>query len=139
MQQSRYVPMFCTKLTELLSKLEDRFPEEQDFGFLHTAIMWAVQGGQQETVVKEYHNYVYKYKDAINKKDENFFLENDYKSVIEGLESDAKEGKLKVDHFRKMFTSKRVTDNDKKNAWTYLSLLNKLIDGIIKNKEVDLS
>jgi len=136
MERSRYVPMFCSKLTELLSKLEDRFPEEEDFGLLHTALLWAVQAGQQERVVKEYRTYVYQYRDAIDKQDEDALLKNDYNNVISELKADAQEGKLKVEHFRKMFLSERVTEKDKTVAWTYLKLLNKLMDGILQNNEI---
>ena len=128
--------MFCKKLTELLSKLEDRFPEEEDFGLLHTALLWGVQSGQQERVVREYYNYVFQYRNAIDKQDENALLNNDYKSVITELKADAQQGKLKVEHFRKLFQSDRVTEKDKDVAWTYLKLLNKLMDGIIHNKEI---
>ncbi len=131
--------MFCKKLTELLSKLEDRFPEEEDFGLLHTALLWAMQGGQQERVVQEYYTYVFKYRDAIDNKDEDAVLNNDYNSVITELKADAQQGKLKVEHFRKMFQSERVTEKDKGVAWTYLKLLNKLMDGIIENNEVTFS
>lgn len=136
MERSVYVPKFCQYLKELLSKLEDRFPEEQDFGLLHTALILALGAGQQEVVVKEYHMYVFKYREAIDKEDEDFLLKNDYNSVITDLKADAQEGKLKVEHFRKMFLSERVTNKDKQIAWKYLKILNKLMDGIIQKGEV---
>lgn len=137
MERSRFVPKFCEKLTELLSKLEDRFPEEKDFGFLYTALLLALKAGKQERVVREYHKFVFQYRDAIDRRDIDFLMKNDYDSVIGTLTQDSQYGRLKVDHFRKLFRSKNVTEQDKEVTWTYLKLLNKLMDGIIAAREID--
>lgn len=135
MAGSRYVPIFNKQLEKFLDQLEDRFPSESDIGLLKSAVS-ITKRTHPEEIVSSYWKYVYAYKSAIDKEDEDFFLDAQFVPKIE--EADTDEVHFKVQYFKKLFKSKDMDLKTKENIWLHLKLLNKLIDKINSVGEVAL-
>lgn len=132
--RSVYIPIFLRKVCEFVDKLEDRFPNESDIGYLKTAIDIAKKA-HPELVVKSYIIYVYKYKEQIKLRDEEFLLTEKYNEVASTAENQT-EAYLKIDHFKKLFKSESMDEVTKKSIWAYLDLLNKIIIKIQESNEL---
>lgn len=135
MNQSKFVPMFMTQLTTFIKKLSERFPEESDISNLHT-IVDILKSTQTVFIIKNYYKYVYVYKEKINTKDENFMMNDNYEHLVnDELAVDKNELSFKIDYFKHLF-QKKIDNETKENIWSYLILLNKLIDKINETKEI---
>lgn len=136
MNQSKFVPIFMTQLTTFIKKLNDRFPEESDISNLYT-IVDILKTTQTVFIIKNYHKYVYVYKDKINAKDENFMINDNYQHLVDDNEIavDKNELSFKIDYFKHLF-QKKIDNETKENIWSYLILLNRLIDKINETKEI---
>lgn len=135
MSHSKFVPVFMTQLTTFIKKLSERFPEEVDISNLHT-IVDMLKSTQTVFIIRNYHKYVYVYKEKINAKDENFMMNDNYEHLVnDELNVDKGELSFKIDYFKHLF-QKKIDNETKENIWSYLILLNKLIDKINETKEI---
>lgn len=132
-QTTVYMKSFIKQLDDLVTKLCHQFPTEQDIKYLSTLISGLKLINPYE-LVSQYYIKIYKYREFIEKKDEKYFIDNSFEDDIDE-DADKKVAQMKIDYFRNLIISGSVSKETKNVVWTYLNLLNKLIDRMIDNGE----
>lgn len=128
MTDNKFLIKFCKNLQNVVEQLCKIFPKENDFAVLDTAIAGLIEFNKYDYLAKEYHTYVYKYRDIIDAEDEEALLKLD---IIDDIKDrvNEKEGSLKIAHFKKLIQS-GVSAQTKKNFFGHLKLLNRIIEHI---------
>lgn len=128
-KDNKFLIKFGSRLQNVVEELCKLFPKENDFAVLDVAIMGCNETNKRDYLAKEYYKYVYKYRDIIEREDEQALLNLDLSNDLETLEVDKKEGSLRVDHFKKLIRS-GASAQTKKNFFDHLKILNKIIEHI---------
>lgn len=133
MTDNKFLIKFCNRLQNVVEELCKIFPKENDFAILDTAIAGLIEFKKYEYIAKEYYTYVYKYNKIIEEEDEQALINLDLTNDLKTAAVDQKEGSLKIEHFKKLIQS-GASNQTKKNFFSHLKLLNKIIEHI-KNVE----
>ena len=99
---------FKSNLISFLDELIINFPEEGDLIILRIFLNDQVP---IEEVMKTFCEKSLPFKDAIKKRDETFFMNNN--SLFEKVNQN------KVNHFRKLWTSPKLDEEDKEIIWAW--------------------
>ena len=113
----RYMKHFRDQLTTFLDELIEQFPEESDFVVIRIFIKDQLSISD---VIGRFIRDVLPLKQKIIDKDESFFIDNDfiYSAAIGS----------KVNHFKNLWKSDKMDDNDRKVVWNWMSLFIKIAD-----------
>ena len=94
-----------------LDELIEQFPEEADFIILRLVVQNKIQ---PETLLQGFVKEVLPFKSQIENKDEAFFLESNL-SIFNSLD------KSKVNHFKLIWKSDRLMDDDRQTIWAWMN------------------
>ena len=117
---------FSKQLLNLNKTLSKRFPENKELSLGVTAIETIIYNNNSKKLAEMFVLYVYKYKDDVMNKNEQFLLDKDY------LENDnkTKENINIIDNLKKNW--KMLNNEEKEPIWQYLQVLMVLIEKYIK-------
>lgn len=98
------------------------FPQDKDFKVYKKGLEMLVKYNPRKinTIYKE---YIELYRDKINNKDEDFFLNNEFEEVKKYKEDEIFNIINKLKNYWK-----HLDDNNKKKIWDWIDLLNKISD-----------
>ena len=111
--------LFKDRLEAFLNVLIDQFPKEKDL----VIFQLAVRGNMldMEDALKGFARVILPHKDMVLNKDEQFFLTK-CTSLVSG--TDVKSDQ--VDHFKRIWTSNTLTEEDRENLWKWFRLFLKI-------------
>jgi len=117
---------FSKQLLNLNKTLSKRFPENKELSLGVTAIETIIYNNNSKKLAEMFVLYVYKYKDDVMNKNEQFLLDKDY------LENDTKtkENINIIDNLKKNW--QMLNNEEKEPIWQYLQVLMVLIEKYIK-------
>jgi hypothetical protein len=115
MNKDELVRLFKHKLLTFLDILIEQFPKERDFPLLKLGIKTRMVSVKD--TLKEFTTVILPHKDMVLNKDEEFFLSK-CGTLLSGTEVTTDE----LDHFKKIWTSDSLTDDDKENLWKWFKL-----------------
>ncbi len=115
MNKADLVKLFRERLISFLNILIDQFPQERDFPMLKFGINSRMISAKD--TLKEFTTVILPHKDMVLNKDEEFFLTK-CSTLLKGTEVTAEE----MDHFKKIWTSETLTEDDKENLWRWFKL-----------------
>jgi len=120
---------FLTAFNNLVIKfnddLIDTFPEENDFKVYKRAII-LLNMANAKKICKLFKNYMILYREKIVNEDETFFLNTNYKEIVEDAGTEGVESIIqKLKHYWSTLSS-----GNKTKVWGYLNSLIKLSDMI---------
>lgn len=122
MSKQLYIQTFNNKMDEFFKDLINVFPNDKDLKLAKSAFNLS-KLNNVELPCKIFYKAIYNYKDNILKKNENFFLENDYNDlVIDDIDITSQLIQKIKDNW------KSLNNKDKECVWTYLILLYRLAD-----------
>ena len=115
---------FKTAMIQFIDELIEQFPEEADLiiirVFFENQVPIAV-------VADSFIQFVLPHKDKIKRRDEKFFLENNH--MFSMLDTG------KVVHFKKLWTSKRLDNDDRDVRWNWFDTFCTLVEAY-RNKSL---
>jgi len=111
MNKDALVKLFKDRLLTFLDILIEQFPKERDFPLLKLGIKSRMVSVKD--TLKEFTTVILPHKDMVINKDEEFFLSK-CSSLLTGTEE--------MDHFKKIWTSETLTEDDKENLWRWFKL-----------------
>ncbi len=117
MNKGELIRLFKDRLEAFLNVLIDQFPKEKDLVMLQLV----VRGNMLDTE-KALYNFttiILPHKEMVIKKDEDFFLTK-CGSLLSG--SLVKVKADTVDHFKRIWLSGTLTENDRENLWRWFKL-----------------
>lgn len=106
---------FRTQLLNFLDELIGQFPEESDLIIIRIFMKDQVP---VYDVLGRFIRDLLPLKKEVDERNENFFLENTLLYVQNGIASN------KVNHFRQLWLSDKLDDNDREMIWKWMDLLN---------------
>ena len=106
---------FRTQLLNFLDELIGQFPEESDLIIIRIFMKDQVP---VYDVLGRFIRDLLPLKKEVDDRNENFFLENTLLYVQNGIASN------KVNHFRELWLSDKLDDNDREMIWKWMDLLN---------------
>lgn len=115
--------------TQFMAELVETFPDEPQFKVFKSgvrALIWA----NKSKLIQLYAHYCDNFHDQITTKDENFFLSENYDTIIDADDKDMVTqiiDKLKI-HWKTMNTE------NKEKVWEYIQTLLKLSDQYVATK-----
>ena len=115
MNKDELVRLFKHKLLTFLDILIEQFPKERDFPLLKLGIKTRMVSVKD--TLKEFTAGILPHKEMVLNKDEEFFLTK-CGSLLSGTEVTTDE----LDHFKKIWTSDSLTEDDKENLWKWFKL-----------------
>tara|TARA_Y100001970_G_scaffold294318_1_gene450457 strand:- start:9633 stop:10025 length:393 start_codon:yes stop_codon:yes gene_type:complete len=128
----KYYTIFNTKIIEFLNDLIRIFPNDNDFKMYKNAIT-LVKLADEKKPLEFYQIFVTdEYKEHINNKNEKFFLEHDYKEILNSKELNKElDGNVnnKIVNKLKGYWSQLSTEN-KEIVWNYFTLFLKISEKI---------
>lgn len=118
-QKIRLMYEFRAQLINLLDELIEQFPEESDLVIIRIFLKDQVP---VYDVLGRYIRDLLPLKGQIKKKDSDFFLNNCI------LYTHGQIPENRVDHFKDLWLSDKLDDNDRDMIWKWMSLLTKIAD-----------
>lgn len=115
MNKPELVKLFKERLLTFLDMLIEQFPKERDFPLLKLGINTRMVSVKD--TLKEFTTVIIPHKDMVINKDEDFFLTK-CSSLLSGTNVTNDE----MDHFKKIWTSEGLTEDDKENLWKWFKL-----------------
>jgi hypothetical protein len=115
MNKDELVRLFKHKLLTFLDILIEQFPKERDFPLLKLGIKSRMVSVKD--TLKEFTTVILPHKHMVLNTDEDFFLTK-CGSLLSGTEVTTDE----LDHFKKIWTSDSLTEDDKENLWKWFKL-----------------
>lgn len=113
---------FNEQILNFLNELSELFPEDKALkNFYHTVDFMKKTNPRE--IMSQFKNYVYPYKDQILKRDESFFLNNSFSDNV--VQSTSISEMLRI---KSIWSSGRLTENDKNCIWNYFKVFLYLID-----------
>ena len=111
--------LFKDRLEAFLNVLIDQFPKEKDL----VIFQLAVRGNMldMEDALKGFARVILPHKDMVLNKDEEFFLTK-CASLVSGTDIKSDQ----VDHFKRIWTSNTLTEEDRENLWKWFRLFLKI-------------
>ncbi len=132
MADKKYTKAFINQLEDFIAKLELQFPNEKDLKLLSVGISTLKMTNPSE-IIRKYDSTIYKYKEPINERNEEYFLTNDFSNDEDSQNPSAG---LRIQHIKNIITDGNVSKETKTVIWTYLNLLNKLHEKILDTREL---
>ena len=124
------IKIFNNQLISFSNTLVERFPTNKNFKIALTGIE-TIQMANPRKNLDLFLLYVYKYRDKVMIKDEQFMLKNDFISEnFEEKEIGVSSSFLIMDSIKDNWKS--LENSEKNNIWKYLQVLIKLCDKYIK-------
>jgi hypothetical protein len=108
---------------QFIDELLEQFPNEKELIVIRVFFEDQVPVA---TVADAFIKHVLPHKKIISERDEKFFLENNH--IFDMLDTG------KVLHFKKLWTSPTLDNEDKKIIWTWFDTFCTLVDAYIKSK-----
>lgn len=115
---------FRSQLVNLLDELIEQFPYEGDFVIIRIFIKDQIP---MADVLGRYIRDLLPIAEQIKSRNEKFFLENTV------LYTGASIASSKVNHFKNLWLSNQLDDNDKEIIWKWMDLLTAIADKYYKN------
>jgi hypothetical protein len=115
---------FRNQLINLLDELIEQFPEESDLVIIRIFLKDQIP---VYDVLGRYIRDLLPLKDQILKKDSDFFLNNCI------LYTHAQVSENRVNHFKELWLSNKLDENDREMIWKWMNLLTKIADQYYKN------
>ena len=120
-----YLSAFNNLVIKFLNELILIFPEENDFKIYKRGIEF-INSTHKKKVCELFKVYIILYKENILKKNEEFFLNNNYHEIINDNKNDSQGLEVVIQKLKNYW--KTLSDNNKSQIWEYLSTLIKLSD-----------
>lgn len=117
------IKAFNKILLNFIEELENKYPEETDISIYKNSVI-LLDKTNPKLIPNYYKIYVYIYKDYIDKKNESFFLNNDFNEETGGSEWCFVRGMRLKKYW------KDLSDKSKDAVWEYFLTLNKLVENI---------
>lgn len=119
--------LFNNKLNEFLKQLINTFPDDPDFKLFQTSVRVIRLANEKKPLELFNLGLTDDYKNNIRNKNEEFFLNNDYKDVLNNNEVNNNDVNNKLINKLKGYWSNLDEDN-KKIVWDYFTILLKICD-----------
>lgn len=116
-QKLRFMHEFRSQLINLLDELIEQFPEETDLVFIRIFMRDQIPVSD---VLGRFIRDLLPLKHQIEQKDSSFFIQN---SVLYTQIADSK-----VNHFKNLWLSDKLDDEDRDIIWQWMALLTKIAD-----------
>ena len=124
------IKVFNNQLLSFANSLVERFPDNKNFKLGLTGIETIKMANPRKNI-DMFLLYVYKYRDKVMIKDEEFMLKTDFISEnFEEKQKSVSSSFLIMDSIKDNWKSLEI--NEKNNIWKYLQVLIKLCDKYIK-------
>lgn len=125
--------IFKKELVNFLDELSSSYPEETDFLVFRIFINDQIP----ITLVMDYFvKHLLPLKKMVDEKDEKFFLEENVLFGINAQEETKNVRKVdKVNHFKKLWKSGKITENDKDVIWKWFAIFLVLANKYVKFKK----
>ncbi len=117
------IKAFNKTLLKFIEELELKYPQETDISVYKNSII-LLDKTNPKLVPYYYKMYVYIYKDYIDQKNEQFFLDNNFEEHTGGSEWCLVRGMRLKNYW------KDLSDTSKDVVWEYFTTLNKLVENI---------
>ena len=117
------IKAFNKTLINFINELENKYPHESDISTYKNSVIF-LDKTNPKLVVDYYKQYVYIYKNYIDNKNEDFFLDNDFKEHTGGSEWCFVRGMRLKEYW------KDLSDKSKDAVWEYFQVLNKLCSNV---------
>ena len=118
--KQQILTIFKDKVIDFFEALIEQFPNEEDFIFLRLVI----NDAPVENVITAVSIAILPYSDMILNKNEKFFLEK-CSDILKNIPNINIEN-IKIDHFRKIWLSTALTNEDRETLWEWFKLFVKL-------------
>lgn len=118
--KQQILTIFKDKVIDFFEALIEQFPNEEDFIFLRLVI----NDAPVEKVITAVTIAILPYSDMIFNKNEKFFLEK-CSDILKNIPNINIEN-IKIDHFRKIWLSTALTNEDRDILWDWFKLFVKL-------------
>ncbi len=112
MNTEELVRLFKERLEAFLNILIEQFPKEKDFILIQLALRSNMVN--MEECLKDFTSIILPHKDMVLNKNEDFFLTK-CKALLSGTKVDSEQ----VDHFKRIWTSDTLTEDDRENLWKW--------------------
>jgi hypothetical protein len=115
---------FQTNVKDFLNELVEQFPDQEDLLIMR---IFLVDQIPTDMLINQFIKFVIPHRDKIKNRDEKFFLME--KGVFGKISSD------KVLHFKVLWQSNRLDNDDKKVLWSWFDKFIEIIDSYQKIKK----
>jgi len=119
----RYMKEFRDQLVIFLDELIEQFPHEGDFVIIRIFIKDQLS---MYDVIGRFIRDLLPLKEQVTKRDTNFFIQNRILYTGASLASE------KVNHFKELWLSDKLDDNDRTIIWTWMDLFISIADKYYK-------
>lgn len=113
---------FNEQLLNFLNELSNLFPEDKMLKTSYHTVEFMKKSNPRE-IMNLFKMYVYPYKEQILKRDESFFLNNDFSDSIKSNSTITEMFRIKT-----IWSSGRLCKNDKDCVWNYFKVFIYLMD-----------
>ena len=120
-----YLTAFNNLIIKFNNYLIETFPEENDFKIYKRGFELLFKANAKKSCIF-FKNYIINYREKIINKDETFFLENDYRDIVDTSQDGMEDI---VNKLKKYWA--QLSDNNKTKIWDYLIALIKLSDLVV--------
>jgi len=120
-----YLTAFNNLIIKFNNYLIETFPEENDFKIYKRGFELLFKANAKKSCIF-FKNYIINYREKIINKDETFFLENDYRDIVDTSQDGMEDI---VNKLKKYWD--QLSDNNKTKIWDYLIALIKLSDLVV--------
>lgn len=122
--EKKFLTKFVNHLESVVDQLAQIFPNEDELKILSIGVN-SYKRRDPSLLAKEYHKYIYKYNDMIEKRDINGLMALDLTDDLKDL-GNANDVRLRIDYFKKLLESD-ISDTTKNNFMAHLQKLNEYI------------
>ena len=122
---------FNKLLINFIDDLITIFPEEIKFKVFRNAIS-SLQKINPRKVHNIFLEYVECYRGPVLIRDEKFFLDNNYKNIVDNSNASETDMNQLINKLKSYWRNSELTDTNKENIWKYLENLIKLSDMEVK-------
>jgi hypothetical protein len=113
---------FNEQLLNFVQEMCELFPEDKKLSTFHCTLEIMRKANPRE-VMNQFKEYVYPFKEKLLARDESFFLNN---SFIDNVKNNSSISEML--RMKEIWTSDRLTKNDKECIWNYFRVFLYLID-----------
>jgi hypothetical protein len=119
-KRKNIISTFRNLCIEFVGGLCELFPDDNSLFLIKTALSsLEILEISDEKLVKNFSNNMLQYKDIIKKKDSVFFLNNP--NIFKGIDVLKGIDETKIFHFRELWTSDKIDDDDKEQIWKFMN------------------
>lgn len=116
MNNKELLKLFKSNVLSFLDNVISVFPKETHFIFFKLAVKSGLVS--EKKILKDFSEIIIPHKEMVLQRNEEFFLTK-CKSLVSNLPNVKDDD---VDHFKNMWTSEQLTDEDRENIWKYFIL-----------------